>query len=178
MTLSVSDGAQIPTAHSTATGTLSMPLGEGKPTIAALSGLAGSLVFADNDLSHGLKFGRLSAVLGEARVSDARAIARVVGAQVPLYAPAVLGSGPLVASGSAFATPEYALVRLKYLKLGDGDLKGAAFAGGNGWRGAGAGHFGQVPLGLRLLNRRIESTPFIPHPWLSAELIRAGIQPE
>jgi hypothetical protein len=178
VTLSVSEGAQVPIARSTASGILRMPLGEGEPTIAALSGLTGALVFMDNDLSHGLQFRRLSAVLGEARVSDARTIARAVSAQVPLFAPAVLGSGPLVASGSASATPGYAIVRLKHLQLGDGDLEGAAFAGGNGWRGAGLGHFGQIPLGLRLLNRRIESMPFTPHPWLSAELRRVGIQPE
>jgi hypothetical protein len=159
------------------TGALTVPLFGTEFVTAALSGVTAEVVFNDNDLSIGLSLRRLSAALAEARVRDARVITRNVGNLVPLFAPVVLGEGPLVASATAYVIPEYALVRVKHLQLGDAELEGAAVAGALGWTGAAFGHFGKIPLGLRLRNDKLESVPFAVHSWLGVELLKAGIKP-
>jgi hypothetical protein len=173
--LSVSQ--QQPKIAGSLAGELAVPLSENEALATELSGVNAELVLEDNDLSNGLSLRRLFAVLGEARVRDARAVTRRVSSVVPLVAPVVLGDGPLVASATAYLTPEYALVRLKRLQLGDAELEGAAVPGARGWNGAAAGHFGKIPLGLRLMQGKLESVPFAAHPWLGVELLKAGIKP-
>lgn len=169
-------GTLAPAADATLHGVLSVPL-HGGPVVAALSGLAAELVLADNDLSTVPSIARLSAALREVRVRDVRTVSQAVATIVPLIAPAVLGDGPLVGSATASVTPGYALVRLEHLHLGDAAFEGAAVAGANGWSGAAAGHFGTLPLGLRLRDSKLESVLFPPRVWLGEELLKSGIAP-
>jgi len=176
--VSVTDAAQAPVGHATLAGALAVPLAEKGALDVELSDVSGRLVLQDNDLTNGLRLERLYAVLGEARVGDARPIARSIGMVGSLLGPVVLGDGPLVASGSALLTSEYALVRLKHLQQGGGELEGAAVLGANGWNGAAAGHFGVIPLGVRVQNSKLETVLLAQQPWLSEELLKAGITPE
>jgi hypothetical protein len=175
--LSVSEDANVPTVHATLSGALRVPL-LGKEAVAALSDVTATVVLVDNDVSRGLSLQRLHAVLGEARVRDARAVTAAVGSVVPLVAPAVLGDGPLVASATSYVTPEYTLVRLKSLQQGGAELQGAVVSSANGWNGAAFGHFGVIPLGLRVKNSKFQSALFVAQPWLGDELLKAGIKPE
>jgi hypothetical protein len=176
--LSVAEGGDTPTAHGSLHGDLAVPWLGKEPVSGSLSDVSGDLVFVDNDLSRGLRVRRLHALLGEVRVSDVGAITERVGALVPIVAPLVLGKGPLTASATAHVTPDYELVRLKHLKLGNAELEGAAVSAANGWSGAAAGHFGPLPLGLRLRESKLETVPFPSSTWLREELVKAGIGPD
>ena len=90
----------------------------------------------------------------------------------------MLGDGPLVASATSYVTPEYTLVRLKSLQQGGAELQGAVVSSANGWNGAAFGHFGVIPLGLRVKNSKFQSALFVAQPWLGDELLKAGIKPE
>lgn len=177
-TFSVDDVANEPTLLATLRGALSLNLPDMKVVEAALSEVSAKAVLADNDLSSGLNLQRLYAVVGEARVADARPVTGTIAKFVPFFAQIVLGNGPLVASATAYVTPEYTLVRLKHLQLGDAELEGAAVPGADGWTGAAAGHFGSIPLGLRLHHNTVETVLFAPSAWLDFELLKAGIEPE
>jgi hypothetical protein len=173
--LSVSD--KVPSVLATLSGGLGVHLPNTKAIEAKLSGVTLEVILLDNELSSGFSVERFFAVVGEVRVDDARPITGTIGLSVPLFAKLVLGAGPLVASATAYHTPEYTLVRLKSLGLGDGALEGAAVPGANGWNGAAAGHFGTIPLGLKLRNNTLEGVLFAPPTWLSTELLSAGIVP-
>lgn len=173
--LSVSRPAASPFAQATVTGVLRIPLRGDESVAASLSGLTAELAFVDNDLSRGLRFAQMKALLGEARVRDARAITRQVGAVIPVLTSAVLGNGPLVGKASAEATSAAVLVRIKELHLGGAALQGAVRGGDQGWNGAAAGHFGGVALGLRLRQGKLEGVPLTPVPWLAEELLKVGI---
>ena len=176
--LSAEGDAQAPVVHATMSGALSVPLPGKKAVVADLSDVTAKLVLVDGDVSRGLRLQHLGAVLGEARVHDARAVTSAVGSVVPLIGPLVMGDGPLVLSATAYVTPEYSLVRLKHLQQGAAAFEGAAVDSANGWNGAAAGHFGPVPLGLRLRDSKLETVPFASFPWLGVELLKLGIKPE
>lgn len=177
-TLTVPEATKAPEVLATLSGALAVRLPDLKPVKAELSGVSLQAVLADNDLSSGLSLARMHAVVAEARVPDARPITGALSLLVPFFAKVVLGDGPLVASATAYVTPEYTLVRLKKLTLGDGAFEGAAVPGAQGWLGAAAGHFGRIPLGIRLRNSTVEGIPFTPPTWLNTELLTAGIVPE
>ncbi len=141
----------------------------------ALSGAVAELSLHDTDLSAGLTLLRLRAVLGEARVRDARAITQLVSAKLPVLAPLVLGNGPLVASLSAEVTPLDKTVRLLTAALGGARLHGAAHAGPGGWSGAAAGHFSKVSFGLRLREGVLDTSALVGAGWLARELAAAGL---
>jgi hypothetical protein len=169
-----------PAGEAKLSGTVTLPLPKDKAATATLSNVTAHWVLS-NDLTMGSGLQQFSAVLGEAQVNDVRDITRLVGSSaplVPLVAPLVLGDGPLLASATMYATPEYTLVRLKQLTLGDAAFEGAAVAGANGWSGALAGRFGKIPLGFRLRENKLESVLFAPPTWLGIELLKAGIKPD
>jgi hypothetical protein len=173
--ITVPGEVRAPTVNAALTGTVRVPVPGREPVVAAISGLTVELVFANNDLLREMPLDRLHAVLGEARVRDARAVTEAAGAAVPVLAPLVLGQGPLVVSATAHVTPDYKLIRIKSLTLGNGELAGAAISGPGGWNGAAAGHFADVPIGLQLRNNKIQVTPFTSSAWLGAELLKEGI---
>jgi len=174
--LALDPATKAPTIDAELSGALGGPLLTGT-VAAALSGVTGKLVLEDGDLTRGLRLERFYAVLGEARVADARAVTHAVAGLIPIIGPFVLGDGPLVASATAYLTPAYTLVRLKHLELGEAALVGAAVPGPRGWTGAAVGHFGRLPVGLRLRHSKIEPVLFASHPWLDVELVQAGIEP-
>ena len=176
--LSVSEDTKVPTVLAALNGGLSVRLPSMKALETSLSGVTLEAALADNDLSSGPSLQRLFAVVGEARVNDARPITGTLSLTVPVFAQLVLGEGPLIASATAYVTPQYSLVRLKSLTLGDGALEGAAVPGANGWNGAAAGHFGRIRVGLRLHDSALEGALFVLPTWLSTELRAAGIVPE
>ena len=152
-------------------------MGENDALVAAFENVTAKLSMG-TDLSQGLKVEHLSANLPEARVADTRVVTREAGRLVPVLAPAILGNGPLVASASAYMTPEYTLVRLKKMQQGAAQIEGAAVPSAKGWNGALAGKFGTIPLGLRLRDGKVESVLFPPPTWLGVELLKAGIKPD
>lgn len=178
----VGDVANEPTLLASLRGALSLKLPDMKVVEAGLSEVSAKAILADDDLSSGLSLKRLYAVVGEASVPDARPVTGTIAKLVPffakIFAQIVLGNGPLVASATAYVTPEYTLVRLKHLQLGDAELEGAAVPGADGWTGAAAGHFGSIPLGLRLHHNTVETVLFAPSSWLGFELLKVGIEPE
>ncbi len=168
----VEHGAPDLSARVTLGGALDVP----SPALTvALSGAVAELSLHDTDLSAGLTLLRLRAVLGEARVRDARAITQLVSAKIPALAPLVLGDGPLVASLSAEVTPLDKTVRLLKAALGGAQLHGAAHAGPGGWRGAAAGHFAKVSFGLRLREGELDTSALVGAGWLARELAAAGL---
>ncbi len=167
-----------PTVRGVVHGRLTTPLLGAPGLAAALSDVSTELELVDRDLTQGLRIAHASATLGEARITQTHTLVARMTELVPVLAPAVLGLGPLVATGSAYATPEYRLVRLKRLTLGEAELVGAAVDDGAGWRGVAAGHFGFVPVGLRLQRGVLESVLFAPPSWLGVELLRTGIEPQ
>ncbi len=175
--LSIAENRTSPVIRATASGELKLQIAK-SPVTAELSNVKAELIFTDNALSHVPVVRQLSAVLGEARIQKTGALTQQLGAMVAVVAPIVLGDGPLVASATAFVTPEYTLVRLTRLRLGDAEFSGAAVAGANGWNGAAAGHVGIISVGVRLQDDRVESHLFTPAPWLEGELIKAGIVPD
>lgn len=176
--LSMPSGASAPAVHASLVGAATLPL-LGKTGIEIdLSDFTADLAFASDRLDADPLLRRTSVVLGEARVEDARPLTALVGTIVPILTPMVLGKGPLIASATAWITPEYTLVRLTSLHLGDAALEGAAVPGAKGWNGAVAGHFGRVPLGLRLQENKIKASLFVSPQWLNRALIDAGIKPD
>jgi hypothetical protein len=166
-----------PTAYATLGGSLRAPL-DAESIEVALTGVTAKLVLTHNDLAHAPALAHFSGVLGEARIVDARSVVKKATAYVPVFAPLVLGKGPLVATGTVYLTPEYTLVRLTHFELGDAEFEGAAVPGADGWTGAGAGHFGTIPVAIRLKDNGITPVLFIPHGWLGVELRQAGIEPD
>jgi hypothetical protein len=176
--LELPEGAAGARGQLTVSGTASGAVPGGGQVTASLTGGTAALALGDRELTRAFTLSWLSVGLGQARVVDARNITERVAVAVPLIAPIVLGGGPLVASGTAYVTPAYALVRLKEARLGDAALGGAALKGAVGWTGAVAGHFGLVRLGLRLRDGKLESVVGAPPSWLDAELVGAGIKPD
>jgi hypothetical protein len=175
--LEVEGEQQTPTVNASLAGELGLPLKD-EVVKAALTEVSAAAMLVSNDLAAGPALDHLFVTLGEARVVDARAITGAVSKLVPVFAPMVLGEGPLVASATAYVTPKYSLLRLKHLKLGDAELEGAVVPGANGLSGAMAGHFGTIPVGLRLKGAQVESVLFAPNAWLGVELRKAGIEPD
>ena len=93
-----------PTAYATVGGALRVPLDE-QPIEVALSGVTAKVVLSHNDLAQGPELAHLSGVLGEARIEDARPVVRKATAYVPVFAPLVLGEGPLVATAPSTSPP-------------------------------------------------------------------------
>jgi hypothetical protein len=164
-----------PTVTADASGVIALPwLTEG-PVSAILSDLTLAAHLAGNDLTSGLHLAGAHAKLGEARVADTQGVSQKIGSVVPIVTPAVFGQGPLVASLVGDLTPQAAIVRLEKLTLGHADLHGAATTAAGGWSGAAMGHFGPLPLGLRLRSSQLDTVPFPADDWLSAELTDDGI---
>jgi hypothetical protein len=171
----VEHGAADVSARVTLDGALDVPA----PALTvALTGAVAELSLHDTDLSAGLTLLRLRARLGEVRVGDARAVTRLVSKKIPVLAPLVLGSGPLVASLSAEVTPDSAVVRLLHAELGGARLHGAARAGPEGWSGAAAGRFAKVSFGLRLRDGKLATVPLAGAGWLGPALAAAGLAAE
>lgn len=173
--VTVADDGQ-PTLYATAGGSLRAPL-DTESIEVALTGVTAKLVLAHGDVSRAqaLAYGSATAA---ARVEDARPLVCLAGAYVPVIAPIVLGDGPLIATATGYLTPEYTLVRLTHAELGDAAFEGAAVQGAHGWTGAGAGHFGQIPVALRLTEGEIVPVLFMSDGWLGVELRKAGIEPD
>lgn len=176
--LTISDDTLAPTVAVNLTGVLNAPLFPKDSVTAVLSDSSAKLVFSGNRLADGLTLSRMSAVVGEARVTDTRAITRFVTKLVPVVAPIVMGYGTLLASVTAYVTPEYTLVRLQHLRMGDVAIEGAAVPSAQGWNGAFYGNFGIVPVGLRLRDDKLVPVMFPTLSWLGTELTLAGIHPE
>jgi hypothetical protein len=171
------DGGE-PMGHLTMSGSATGDVADAGQVTAQLTGGSAELVLAGPSFAEAATLRRLSVSVGEVKVVDARPLTRRVALIVPVLAPMVLGRGPLIASGTAFVTPGYTLVRLKHGALGDAMLVGAAVNGANGWTGAMAGNFGLIKVGLKLRGGKLESVIFAPPQWLDTELVSAGIQPD
>jgi hypothetical protein len=174
----IAEEGRAPLGHLALSGSATGDVADAGQVTAHLSGGSAELVLAGTSLAEAATLRRLSVSVGEVKVVNAMPLTRRVAVIVPILAQMVLGAGPLLASGTAYVTPEYTLVRLKHIRLGDAMLEGAAVNGANGWTGAVAGNFGAVKVGLRLHGGKVESVIFAPPRWLDTQLISAGIQPD
>ncbi len=168
-------GKEWPMVRAVVAGSALVPISKEATVTAALSGASCDLALSTTDFVEGLGLAWLTAQLDEARVEDARAINEAAGKKAPFIVPAILGNGPLVASGSATMTPGKLVVRLKEASLGGAAVAGASQKTGETWNGAAAGHMGVVPLGLKLKGGAMQIVPFTDRGWLDAELQKFGI---
>jgi hypothetical protein len=171
-------GLEVPVGHAAVAGTVLVPISKEAAVTAALSGVSADLSLTSPDMAEGFELQWLHAKLGEARVEDASAITELASKTAPIIAPAVLGKGPLTASGTADVTKGKTVVRLKEAKLGDAELKGAAVKRGEAWNGAAFGRVAVVPIGVRMKNGAVEVLPFSKDAWLTEQLERLGIEAE
>ena len=155
-------------------GELVTPLIGATPLRVLLEGATAELSLGTAELAALPAFESLSARV-DAEAPDARPITSITSRYVPVIAPAVLGNGPITATATATVRPGYALVRVRESKLGDASLEGSALWAGGRWRGAAAGRFGRLPLGLFLDEKGFGYRPFIGDDWLPKELQEAGI---
>jgi hypothetical protein len=119
----------------------------------------------------------LTVRLEEARVVDARDIGSAVMGNMPLFfIPPLLGDGPLIASVAVDRTKDVTIARLRHARLGVAEIQGAARTSRAGWDGAASGHFGFVPIGVRLKDGKTSVALFVSDGWLDTELSLAGIR--
>ncbi len=171
------DEADVPRVHATVPGSLVVPLPPGGTARVDLEGLHADVTLSGNDVTEGITLGMLTARLEEARVVDARAVVSAVMGKIPLFfVPPLLGDGPLVASVAVDSKKDVTIARLRHLRLGVAEMRGAARTSEGGWDGAAAGHFGFLPIGVRLKDGKAGVALLVSDGWLDAELAIAGIR--
>ncbi len=172
-----SHGAEVPIGHLALEGTVRVATSKDVTVSARVSGATADLSLATADLTEGLELNWLHARVEEARCDDARVLTAAAAAKAPFIAAAALGSGPLVAEGTADITRAGTVVRLAGLRLGAAKFTGAVTRHGQSWNGAAEGTVAAIPVGLRLTNGAVEVLPFVTGGWLTGEFQRAGIAP-
>jgi len=161
-------------AQATLAALLGTPPLDGEPMKVRVERATLDALMSSSNLGASPAFERLIATV-DVRADDARPVVRLAARYVPIIAPAVLGAGPLTASGTATVTPEYALLRLNASKLGSANLTGALVHASQKWNGAAAGRIDQHALGLQVVDSALHFQPFVGDDWLEKELNRVGI---
>jgi hypothetical protein len=158
-------------------GTLKLPVPGAGSVLMTLAEFTAVLPFESGSLTT-MHLGRLRLSLKDAQIADARPLTLAVSRVVPILGPLILGRGPLVASVHAAMTPEYTTVWLNHAVLGDATFEGILTEREGNWNGAVAGHFGSVPVGLRLRKKTVTPEFFIPPQWLTQEYEKLGVSAE
>ncbi|MEY2669470.1 MAG: hypothetical protein RJA59_2108 [Pseudomonadota bacterium] len=172
-----SDPPAVPRIHLKAPGSLVVPIPPDGSARVDFLGLRADVTLTGNDIADGITLEMLSASLEEGRVLDARDVGAAVTHSLPLFfVPLLLGHGPLVISGGVDARKGVTIARLLHASLGIGELRGAARTSTGGWDGAAAGHFGFLPIGIRLRDGDVKVALFVSGGWLDAELAATGIR--
>ena len=171
------DPSAVPRIHVKAPGSLVVPIPPDGSARVDLLGLRADATLSGNDVADGITLEMFNARLEEGRVLDARDVGAAVTGSLPLFfVPLLLGHGPLVFSGGVDSREGVTIARLLHARLGVGELRGAARTSKGGWDGAAAGHFGFLPVGVRLRDGEPKVALFVSDHWLEAELAATGIR--
>jgi hypothetical protein len=171
------DAAAVPVLRAEVPGFLVVPISPDGDAKVEFRGLWANATLSGHDLTEGIVPEMLTVRLEEARVVDARDIGSAVMGNLPLFfVPPLLGDGPLIASVAVDRTRGVTIARLRHARLGVAEIHGAARTSKAGWDGAASGHFGFVPIGVRLKDGRTSVALFVSDDWLDTELSLAGIR--
>ena len=171
------DEPTAPRVHAEVPGSLVVPITPDGSAKVAFRGLRANATLSGHDLTESVALGMVSARLEEARVVDARDIGSAIMGSMPLFfIPPLLGDGPLIASVAVDRTKEVTIARLRHARLGVAEIHGAARTSQGGWDGAASGHFGFVPIGVRLKDGKASVALFVSDDWLDTELALSGIR--
>ena len=171
------DAPAAPAVRAKIPGFLVVPISPDGDAKVEFKGLWANATLAGDDLTEGIALEMLTVRLEEARVVDARDIGSAVMGNMPLFfIPPLLGDGPLIASVAVDRTKDVTIARLRHARLGVAEIQGAARTSRAGWDGAAAGHFGFVPIGVRLKDGKTSVALFVSDDWLDSELSLAGIR--
>lgn len=171
------DEPTAPLVHATVPGSLVVPIAPDGSAKVAFRGLRASATLSGHDLTESVALEMVSARLEEARVVDARDIGSAIMGSMPLFfLPPLLGDGPLIASVAVDRRKEVTIARLRHARLGVAEIHGAARTSQGGWDGAASGHFGFVPIGVRLKDGKASVALFVSDDWLDRELALSGIR--
>jgi hypothetical protein len=171
------DEPDVPRIHATVPGSVVVLVPPSGSARVDLTGLRVDGALSGNDITEGITLEKLDARLEEARVLDARSVGSAIMGSLPaFFVEPLLGDGPLVASGAVDRRKDVTVARLRYARLGLAEMRGAARTSKGGWDGAAAGHFGFMPIGVRLKDGKTEVALFVSDDWLDAELAAAGIR--